>query len=68
MVDYKEYIKKQFIGKKIHFTSDCVIRMDVTGRVIDTEIVGSEILYIIDTGTQITKVGENTPKLKIEFL
>ena len=42
--------------------------MDVIGRVIDTELVGSEILYIIDTGTQITKVGENTPKLKIEFL
>lgn len=68
MVSYKDFIKRQFMGKKVRFVSDCIIKIDVEGTVIGTEQSGSEILYIVDTGSHIVKIGENTSKLKIEFI
>lgn len=68
MVSYKDFIKSQFIGKKVRFLSDCIVKIDVEGIVIGTEQSGSEILYLVDTGKRIVKIGENTSKLKIEFL
>ena len=68
MVSYKDFIKSQFIGKKVRFTSDCIVKIDIEGIVIGTEQSGSEILYLVDTGKKIVKIGENTSKLKIEFM
>ncbi len=68
MVNYKEYVAKQFIGKKVHFNCDCIIGIDITGEVIDYEIVNSEILYKLSVNNKIIKIGENTPGLKIEFV
>lgn len=69
MVEYKEYIKEHFKGKAVHFKCDCLFGLDDKGVVVDTESVGSEIIYILKTKDgKYIKVGENTPGLRIEFL
>ena len=68
MIAYKEYIRSLFLNKRIRFTSDCIVKIDITGTVIGTEYSGSEIIYIVDTGNRMVKIGENTAKLKMEFL
>lgn len=65
---YKDYISSIFIGKKVRFISDCIIKLDITGTIIGTEKSGSELIYLVNTGNRIVKVGENTSKLVIEFL
>lgn len=65
---YKDYIRSQFLGKKVRFTSDCIVKMDVTGTVVGVDHSGSELIYLVNTGTRIVKIGENTSKLTVEFL
>ena len=65
---YKSWLKKQFMGRTVRFSSDCIAKLDVTGTVVDTEQSGSEIIYIIHSGDRVIKIGENTPKLCIEFV
>ena len=68
MENYKEYIINQFKGRKVRFLSDCVARFEIIGTVVDTENNGSEIIYIVDVGGKLLKIGENTPKLMIDFV
>jgi len=68
MILYKDYIKSQLLNKRVRFVSDCIVKIDVTGTVIDAENSGSEIIYIVNTGDRIVKIGENTSKLSIEIL
>lgn len=65
---YKDYIRSQFLGKKVRFTSDCIVKMDITGTVVGVDHSGSELIYLVNTGTRIVKIGENTSKLTVEFL
>lgn len=65
---YKDYIKSQFIGKKVRFTSECIVKIDVSGTVIGIENAGSELVFLVNTGSRIVKIGENTSKLMVEFL
>lgn len=65
---YKSYVGDLFKGKQVHVFCDCVIKLDVRGRVVDYTISGTEIIYLVDTGERIIKIGENTPKLKIELI
>ena len=65
---YKEYIKNIFIGKKVHFKSDCIVNIDISGIVVDAEYAGPEIIYIVDTGRNVVKVGENMSELQFEFI
>ena len=68
MVSYKEYIANQLLNKKVRFVCDCIIRLDITGIVSGYELSGNEIVYIIDTKNKQVKIGENTPKLKIQMI
>ena len=65
MVKFKDYIAKQLIGKKLHFKCDCLFPLDHTGTIKDYEIVNSEIIYIVDVGGKIIKIGENHPNLQV---
>ena len=65
---YKDYIRSLFIGKNVRFTSDCIVKLDISGTVVGVEHSGSELIYLVNTGTRIVKIGENTSKLKIEFV
>lgn len=65
MVKFKDYIAKQIIGKKLHFKCDCLFPLDHTGTIKDYEIVNNEIIYIVDVGGKIIKIGENHPNLQV---
>ena len=64
----KDYIGESLLCKKIHFTCNCIMNLDVTGIIKDYIISNNEVIWLVDTGNKIIKVGENTPKLKIEVL
>lgn len=61
----KDYIGKMMIGKRFRFLCNCIISMDVTGTIKDYEISSNEIIFFVDTGKKVIKIGENHPNLKI---
>ena len=65
---YKDYIQSLFIDRRVRFTSDCIVELDITGTVVGVEHSGSELIYLVNTGARIVKIGENTSKLTVEFL
>lgn len=64
----KDYLASLLIGKKIRFTCNCIMNLNITGRVKDYILTDTEILWIVDTGSKIVKVGSNTPNMQIEIL
>ena len=68
MVKYKDYIGSLLVNKTIHFRCDCLINIDITGKVIDYEVNKDEIIYFISVDNKIIKIGENTTGLKIEII
>lgn len=66
MTPFKTYIARQLLGKKLHFKCDCTFKIDTIGTIKDFKIIKNEILFIIDTGNRIVKIGENHPNLTIE--
>lgn len=68
MVSYKEFVAKQFLNKTVRFKCDCIIPLDVTGKVINFYLEKNEIIYIIESNNKIIKIGENTPNLMMSFV
>ena len=68
MILYKDYIKSQLLNKRVRFVSDCIVKIDITGIVVGVDHVGSELIFLVNTGERVVKIGENTSKLKIEFV
>ena len=66
MVKFKEYIARQLIGKTLHFKCDCIFGLDHTCTIKDFEIISNEIIFIVDVGGKILRVGENHPNLYVE--
>ena len=66
MMNYKDYIANILLGKKVRIVCDCIIKLDVCGMISDYEVRDGEIIYYINTGDRVVKIGENTPKLQIE--
>ena len=62
----KEYIAKMFLNKTFNFKCDCAVPMDVTGTVVDYEIVGSELVLIVQIGEKYMHIGLNTYSLTVE--
>jgi hypothetical protein len=65
MEQFKQYIAKQLIGKRLHFKCDCIFPIDKIGTVVDYEIISNEIIFIIDVGGKVIKLGENHPNLYV---
>jgi hypothetical protein len=68
MVSYKEFVAKQFLNKTVRFKCDCIVPLDVTGKVINFYLEKNEIIYIIESNNKIIKIGENTPNLMVSFI
>lgn len=68
MFDFKNYIARQFIGKKLHFKCDCMIGINVEGRIVDYEISNNEIIFFVDVNGKIIKIGENHPNMLVKEL
>lgn len=67
MDSFKKYIAEQLVGKTLHFKCDCLIPLDHTGTIIGYEISGNEILFVVNVGGKIIKIGENHPNLQVEL-
>ena len=65
MENFKQYIAKQLIGKKLHFKCDCLFKIDHIGIIKDYEIKANEIIFIVDVNGKIIKIGENHPNLQV---
>ena len=65
MISFKDYIAKAFIGRRVHFKCDCLFPLDHVGVIKDYEINSNEIVFIVDVGGKIIKVGENHPNLQV---
>lgn len=65
--EYKHVVGSLFKGKRIHAVCDCIIKLDVTGVVESFYVDSGEIIYLLNTGEKVIKLGENTPGLKIEI-
>ena len=66
MISIKQYIANMFVGKSFHFKCDCLMPIDVTGNVVDTDISRSEIVLIVNVNNKLIHIGLNTPSLMIE--
>ena len=66
---YKQWIVSLLKGKKVHFWCDCIVKLDIEGVVVDSEVVNSEVVFYVkrDEDAKVIKIGENTPKLNIEI-
>lgn len=62
----KNYMAKQFIGKKLHFVCDCLMPINIVGSIKEFEINNNEIIFIVDVGGKLIKIGENHPNLRVE--
>ena len=67
MISFKEVIAQQLLYKRAHFKCECVIPMDFFGYIKDYEIVGNEIIYLVDHKGKIIRIGENHPNMYIEL-
>lgn len=63
-IGFKDYIAHQLIGKRLHFICECLIPFNIeNGKIIDYELKNNEIIFLVDTGKKIMRIGENHPKL-----
>lgn len=63
-IGFKDYIAQQLIGKKLHFMCECLMPFDIeSSKIIDYELKNNEIIFLVDTGKKIMRIGENHPKL-----
>lgn len=65
MISFKDYIAKEFIGRRVHFKCDCLFPLDHVGMIKDYEINNNEIVFIVDVSGKIIKIGENHPNLQV---
>ena len=65
MISFKDYIAKEFIGRRVHFKCDCLFPLDHVGVIKDYEINNNEIVFIVDVDGKIIKIGENHPNLQV---
>lgn len=68
MNNFKEYIAKQMVGKRLHFVCSCALPFDIIGVIKGFEISSNEIIFDVEVGDKIMKIGENHPKLVVEEL
>lgn len=66
MIEFKKYIADQLIGQTLRFKCDCIFPLDKVGTIRDWEIISNEIIFSVDVGGKIIKLGENHPNLIVE--
>ena len=66
-IGFKDYIAQQLIGKKIHLKCECLMPFEMDScKIVGYELNNNEIVFLVDVGGKIIKIGENHPKLFIE--
>ena len=67
MTPIKSYMADSLVGKRFHFTCDCVMNIDVVGTVKGWSLYQGEIIWDVYTTTgKFIRIGENHPNMNIE--
>lgn len=65
----KETLGQLMIGRKAHFTCDCIFNIDLVGTVKSFSIINNEIaLDVITEDGEYIQLFENHPNLTVTFL
>ena len=67
MINFKNYIAQQLIGKKLYFECKCLFPLHHEGIIKDFEIENNEIIFLVEIDNKIIRIGENHPNLKVEI-
>lgn len=65
-MQFKEFIAKQLIGKRLHFKCNCLFPIDSIGRIVGYNISGNELIFKVEINGKIIDISENHPKLFVE--
>lgn len=68
MKNYKEYIGGLLKNRTVRFKCDCIVGLDVTGKVVDYKINKSHLEYIVSVNNKIIHIDENTPNMFIDII
>lgn len=68
MIPIKQYMAEQMVGKTFHFKCDCLMSLDIIGRVVDYEIAETETIFTVDVRGKLIPIGTNHPKLSVELV
>jgi len=60
------YIGDLMVGNTYHFKCDCLMALDVVGKVLGYTVHGSEMLLDVDVSGRLIQIGTNHPNLEIE--
>jgi hypothetical protein len=66
LVNIKDYVGQQFIGKNFHFKCECLFPLDFIGKVLGYRISSDEIVLSVSKESKIISIGLNHPKLQVE--
>lgn len=66
MQSIHDYIGLSFVGKTYHFKCDCLLALDVVGKVVGYAVHNMEIIFDVDVSGRIIQIGSNHPNLTIE--
>lgn len=66
LVNIKDYVGQQFIGKNFHFKCECLFPLDFVGKVLGYKISNDEIILSVAKESKIISIGLNHPNLQIE--
>lgn len=67
-MQFKEFIAKQMIGKKLHFKCDCLFPIDTVGTIMSYVIENNEIIFKVAVGNKFIDISENHPKLNVAIV
>lgn len=67
MIPIKQYMAEQMVGKTFHFKCDCLMSLDIIGRIVDYEITETETIFTVDVKGKLIPIGTNHPKLSVEL-
>jgi hypothetical protein len=54
-MNIKDYLAKQLLNETFRFKCNCLVKFDITGKVVDYEIVNNEIVFIINSDNKILR-------------
>lgn len=68
MKPLQHILAEQMLNKNVHFKCDCSFPIDITGRIVDYEIISNEIIFKVQYDSKIISIGLNHPRMTAQIL
>ncbi len=66
MTPIRQHMAQQLVGQTLHFKCECILGIDVTGKVVDYELTKDETIFIVSSNGKLIKIGSNHPNMEVE--